>query len=65
MGMIRLDAFLQTINVSWVWRYCIQKVDDHWADIIDTHFKLTKNTRTDLLHYGPERLTPSSRAKYQ
>ena len=54
MGMIRLNEFLQSIKVSWIKRYCIRKVDDHWADNIDTHFKLTKNTRTNLLDYGPK-----------
>ena len=30
-------------------------MDDHWADILDSIFKLTPETRHTILQYGPER----------
>ena len=38
LGMIRLESFMKAIKVSWIKRYCIDKIDDNWADIIDTFF---------------------------
>ena len=49
MGMIKLDDFIQAIKVSWIRRYCINKIEDHWADIIDTKLDLTPDTRIELL----------------
>jgi hypothetical protein len=54
-GIIKLNDFCDAIKVSWVKRYCIDALDDHWADIIDTAFNLTPDTRKDILTYGPER----------
>ena len=54
-GMIRLDDFMKAIKVSWIKRYCIDMIDDHWADKIDNYYKLTPLTRKTLLEYGPER----------
>ena len=36
-------------------RYCIDKLDDHWADKLDTFFNVTHNTRHNVLKFGPER----------
>ena len=55
LGMIRLESFMKSIKVSWIKRYCIDKIDDNWADIIDTFFKLTPDTRHTIQSFGPER----------
>ena len=54
-GMIRLEDFMKAIKVSWIKRYCIDKIDDHWADIIDDYYDLTPGTRKNILEFGPER----------
>ena len=38
LGMRRLDDFTKAIKVSWIKRYSIDKIDDYWADMIDTFF---------------------------
>ena len=55
MGMIKLEDFTQAIKVSWIRRYTIQKVVDHWADIIDKEFGINKEDREQVLEYGPEK----------
>ena len=42
--MIRLNDVCDVIKVSWVRRYAIYMIDDHWAEMIDTHFTLTPDT---------------------
>ena len=54
-GIINLHHFTQAIKCSWIKRYCIDNLDDHWADLLDKHFNITKNSRTSILSYGPER----------
>ena len=54
-GMIRLEDFMQAIKVSWIKRYCIDQINDHWADMIDKYFQLTPDLRKTLLKFGPER----------
>ena len=44
-GMICLENFIKAIKVSWVKRYSIDKIDDNWADIIDTFFQIAPDTR--------------------
>ena len=55
LGIIRLEDFTKAIKCSWVKRYCIDKLDDHWADKLDTFFNVTHNTRHNVLKFGPER----------
>ena len=55
LGIIRLEDFTKAIKCSWVKRYCTDKLDDHWADLLDIYFKVTPNTRHTILHYGPEK----------
>ena len=54
-GMIKLENFSKAIKVSWIKRYIVDKIDDNWADIIDTFFHLTPDTRYKVHSYGPER----------
>ena len=55
LGVIFLEDFIKAIKCSWVKRYCIDLLDDHWADILDSIFKLTPETRHTILKYGAER----------
>ena len=41
LGMIRLNDFYDAIKVSWIRCYAIDMIDDHWAEMIDTHYALT------------------------
>ena len=43
-GMIRVDYFFQALKCSWIKRYVVNKVDDHWGDLLDIHLKLTPDT---------------------
>ena len=55
LGMIRLESFIKAIKVSWIKRYTIDKIDDNWADILDTFFHITPDTRHTIHNFGPER----------
>ena len=55
-GMIRVDHFFQALKCSWIKRYVVNAVDDHWGDMLDLHLKLTPDTREDLLLWGAEKL---------
>ena len=54
-GMIRLESFTKAIKVSWIKRYSVDKIDDNWADIIDTFFQITPDNRHTIHNFGPER----------
>ena len=62
-GMIRLESFVRAIKVSWIKRYSIDMIDDNWADIIDTFFKITPNTRHIIHTFGPERFNKIIKAE--
>ena len=36
-GMINLENFTTSLKASWVKRYTIDKLYDHWADLMDQH----------------------------
>ena len=52
-----------TIKCSWIRRYCIDGHDNHWADRIDNHFTLTKETRLTLMNFGPEKFNTIIKAQ--
>ena len=54
-GMIKIETFIKAIKISWIKRYSIDKIDDNWADIIDTFFQTTPENRGTIHHFGPER----------
>ena len=62
-GMIRLENFIKAIKVSWVKRYSIDMIDDNWADMIDTFFQITPNTRHTIHKFGPERFNKIIKAE--
>ena len=55
MGMINLKNFIPALKTSWVRRYVIDKLDDHWADLVDSHLGITREDRDTILDYGPEK----------
>ena len=62
-GMIRLESFILAIKVSWIKRYSIDKIDDNWADMIDTFFQITPDTRHTIHDFGPERFNKIIKAE--
>ena len=46
--MINLKNFISALKTSWIRRYVIDQLDDHWAD-------LAKENRDKILDYGPEK----------
>ena len=55
MGMINLKNFVPALKTSWVRRYVIDKLDDHWADLVDSFFNISIENRDKILEYGPEK----------
>ena len=35
--------------------YVIDKLDDHWADLVDSRLGITREDRDTILDYGPEK----------
>ena len=58
IGMINLKNFISALKTSWIRRYVIDKLDDHWADLVDTHLGIDTENRDKILDYGPENATP-------
>ena len=49
MGMINLENFISALKTSWVRRYVIDKLDDHWADMVDSHLGISMLERDIVL----------------
>mgnify|MGYP001344508254 CR=1 FL=1 len=48
-GVINLHYFTNAIKCSWIKRYRVDNLDDHWADLLDKHFNTTPETRKTIL----------------
>ena len=55
LGMISLKHFIPALKTSWIRRYVIDKIDDHWADMVDSFLKISRENRDEILEYGPEK----------
>ena len=55
LNLPKVSEFFNSLKCSWIRRYAITKVNDHWADQIDLFFNLTPDCRSDLLLWGSER----------
>ena len=55
MGMINLKNFIPALKTSWIRRYVIDKLDDHWADLVDSHLGIARENRDQ------KNSTPSSK----
>ena len=51
-----IDArnFFKSLKIFWMKRYATDKLDDHWADIIDVNLKIEKSERAQILKWGQE-----------
>merc|ERR1711867_112737 len=49
---IRFSDFLLSLKTSWIHRYAVTKVCDHWCDKLDKMLGVNSITRGDLLHWG-------------
>ena len=45
------------IDVPLIKRYVTDRLDDHWADIIDRELKISRGRRRQILTWGTEALT--------
>ena len=63
IGMINLKNFISALKTSWIRRYVIDKLDDHWADLVDTHLGIDAENRDKILDYGPEKFNAIIKAK--
>ena len=50
-GFNFIDAqnFFKSLKISWIKRYATDKLDDHWADIINANLKVEKSNRAQIL----------------
>ena len=46
LNMVKVDAFYHLLKCSWIRRYAIGLINDHWADMLDQIFGL--NGKIDL-----------------
>merc|ERR1712055_226683 len=49
---IRVSDFILSLKTSWMHRYAVAKVNDHWCDQLDTILGVDYITREDFLHWG-------------
>ena len=63
MGMINLVNFISALKTSWIRRYLIDKLDDHWADLVDNHLGIIIMERDKILDYGPEKFNTIIKAR--
>ena len=57
LNFINARSFFKSLQISWIKRYATDRLDDHWADIIDRELKLSKGRRAQILTWGTEALT--------
>ena len=50
LSFIDACTFFMSFKVSWIKRYATDRLDDHWADIIDEKLKMRRNTRLDCFY---------------
>ena len=49
LSFIDACTFFMSFKVSWIKRYATDRLDDHWADIIDEKLKMRRNIRAQIL----------------
>ena len=47
-----MSDFILSLKTSWVHRYAVAKVNDHWCGQLDTILGVNCITRGDFLHWG-------------
>ena len=61
--MINLENFIAALKTSWIRRYVIDRLDDQWADLVDTHLGISMLEREKILDYGPEKFNTIIKAR--
>ena len=57
-GCINIKDFFSGLKLSWIRRYALNKINDHWCDIIDTLCGIEDiNDRKKILSWGSEYFT--------
>ena len=57
-GCINIKDFFSGLKLSWIRRYALNKINDHWCDIIDTLCGIENiNDRQKILSWGSEYFT--------
>ena len=56
-NFIDAKSFFISLKISWNKGYATNRLDDHWADIIDRELQLSRGRRTQILTWGTEALT--------
>ena len=56
-NFIDARSFFLSLKISWIKRYATDRLDDHWADIIDRELKISRGRRRQILTWGTEALT--------
>ena len=57
-GCINIKDFFTGLKLSWIRRYSINKINDHWCDIIDIECGIQNmDDRIKILGWGSELLT--------
>ena len=51
------------LKTSWIRRYVIDKLDDHWAYMVDMHLGINMMERDKVLDYGPEKFNKIIQAR--
>ena len=54
LNCINLTDFFHSIRINWMHRYICQNYDDFWTSILDQFLNVDKNTRRNILKWGPE-----------
>jgi len=63
-GCINIKDFFTGLKLSWLKRYAIQQIDDHWCDILDHECGISeKADRIKILGWGAEFFTPIIKKK--
>ena len=52
LNFIDAQSFFISLIISWIKRYATDRIDDHWANIIDMELKLSKRPRARYSHWG-------------
>ena len=51
-NFIHVRSFFMSLKISWIKRYATDRLDDHWADIIDRQVQLLRGRITQILTWG-------------
>ena len=55
LGMVKVSDFFHSLKCSWIRRYTIGLLNDHWTDQLDQILQLSPATRENMLLWGSER----------